>query len=1032
MKKSVLFLLAGSLLLAGCGINNDNPSASSHEDSQASVTPVNEISFAKTLYEVNSGDKVIISQNVTGVTYSFQGGTPEGVTLDSATGQIDFDAYGDTIPETTYIASKGSLTASTVVKFVMQQEIPTITISNVSKYLIDGDYVYCSAKTEKGREYPVTYSIKDNVSGITINEKGRVNFGEAVTDGTSFTVICESEGAKEEATFIAVKANVITADNEVIIEKGKQEDAYFTLNFNGNAVGKTETKQSDVKLYLDRVLQDVSLTYDEEKGEIKIPSSYISTLSAGEHSLQVSTKRNAVSLSLAVADKIVYDVETLTSIFEADYTGERPTFKENSLAGYYALGCDLDFENYLSKNAWAPIGAYNDGVFDIPFTGTFNGNGYALKNFTYGTTGAVAGLFGRSTGTIKNFSITGSISKTRSWSGVVVGNNAGTIRNIIADVELVNSGEENATGIITSTNHGTVENCLSLNQNAKGNINADLTWKQSGIIVGLNETDGTIKNCYAVGNEGEQIFGFSQNSEITTSNCGQMFTSLDALKGYDFSSLPKANFAIEKGEVPTLKVLSIPHTPGYFEFNDLPQYALKGDNVPLSVTIKPIERQTEYSSLVTYSLVGETYGATISQNMLNLETLDVEEAGATLNIKATLKIDEYGVDVSAQYSLPVYNSIGGLTITNQDANVLAGDSIAINLATTPASEVTGTFVATSEPSWKSCYFSMEDNVLTIKDDCPADLEITVSATAIGETVSKTFTVKELHTYFGNNVVHYSDEAASDFSYTLPSNVSEIGSLILDGATLDTSLYNFADGTLTLKKDAINDTGVQHVIKVNTGTGDAYRLFATIDSSDKVDETWLNNAFGANGYKKIASMEDFKSYFVFDGAIHIDMTNNFSQSAVYVLTTDLDFSDETFETIGKNMLGEENNQIFNGQFYGMGHSIKNISLSKEGSSWTNAFFAQIGGEGVGAVFQDVNFENCTISTGGGSFSGVVSAFVGDSAKIKNVNAYNCSVTAGDDTPFNHTQAVGGLFGKTWSTASYCTYNGYNINLVGAKG
>lgn len=1033
-KKSVLFLLAGSLLLAGCQTDNTNSSVSSQKDTQttSSVTPDAKIAFDKESYEVNSGDKVTVTGNVTGVTYSFQGGTPTGVTLDSSTGEITFDAYGETIPEATYIAVKGSQTASTVVKFVMKEEAPAVTISNVSKYLVDGDYVYGKAITSKGREYAVTYSIKDDLAGITINDKGRVSFGESITDGTNFTVICESKGVSQEMAFIAMKANIITAANEVIIEKGKQEDAYFTLDFNGNTAGKTETKQADVKLYLDNVLQNVDLTYNEETGEIKIPSTFISTLGAGEHAFQVTTKRNAVSLSLAIADKIIYDVETLVNIFEADYSGDTPTFKEGSLAGYYALGCDLDFASYLAKNAWAPIGAYSDEVFDIPFTGTFNGNGYALKNFTYGNLGAVAGLFGRNKGTVKNFSITGEISTVRSWSGVVVGNNAGTIKNIIADVKLINSGEQSATGIITSTNHGTIENCISLNANAKGNINPDITWRQSGIVVGLNETDGSIKNCYAVGAEGQQIFGSSNNSEVTIDNCGKMFTTLEALNAYDFSFLPSANFKVVEGGSPTLKVLSIPHTPGVFEFTSMPQYGMKGNSVPLAMTIKPVERQEEYASLVTYSFVGDDYGATISGGTLDLTNLNVPEAGGNLTIKASLSIAAYGVDLSKQYTLPVYNAIGGLTITNQETTITSGDSLKIGLATTPTSEVVGEFSATCETAWKSCYFSMEGDTLTVKDDCPADLEITVSATAIGETVKKTFTTKELHTYLGNNVVHYKDEATNDFVYAIPSNVTEISSLTLDGMALDASQYSFADGSLTLKKEAITDTGVQHVLKAVTGTGDAYRLFAAIDSGDKVDETWLNNAFGADGYKKISSMEDFKKYFAFDGATHTDLSSNFSQSAVYVLTADLDFSSESFETIGKDMLGVESNQIFNGKFYGMGHSIKNITISKEAGSWTNAFFAQIGGEGIGAVFQDVNFENVSITTGGGQFSGVVSAFVGDSAIIKNVNAYNCTVAIGSDTPFNHSLANGGLFGKSWSTSSYCTYNGYNINLIGLKG
>ena len=52
-------------------------------------------------------------------------------------------------------------------------------------------------------------------------------------------------------------------------------------------------------------------------------------------------------------------------------------------------------------------------------------------------------------------------------------------------------------------------------------------------------------------------------------------------------------------------------------------------------------------------------------------------------------------------------------------------------------------------------------------------------------------------------------------------------------------------------------------------------------------------------------------------------------------------------------------------------------------------------------------------------------------IRNVNAFNCKVVAGDNTHFNNGgTALGGLIGKTWSKdIKYCTFNGYNINMIG---
>ena len=145
---------------------------------------------------------------------------------------------------------------------------------------------------------------------------------------------------------------------------------------------------------------------------------------------------------------------------------------------------------------------------------------------------------------------------------------------------------------------------------------------------------------------------------------------------------------------------------------------------------------------------------------------------------------------------------------------------------------------------------------------------------------------------------------------------------------------------------------------------------------------------------------------------------------------MDFTGVDFHAIGNGLDGSEEGVIFNGQFYGLNHVIKNVTIQKDGSSWCDGFFRQIGGEGIQAIVQDINFENCNISKAGGNFTGVLSAFAGDSAKIRNINAFGCSVVSGDDTPFNHQTALGGLVGKSWSSnIKYCTYNGYNINRIG---
>lgn len=1027
MKKSLIFLAsAGLLFVAGCGKTSETTPESTGKNTTSDKAE-DKLVFEEDTYTVNPKDKVTVSGNVTGVTYAFQGGTPEGVTLDVTTGEIDFDPYSNPIPEKVYIASLNGKTATTVIKFNMQQEKPILTFENMSEYLVDGDVVLCSAKTEKGREYAVSYSLSEAVDGIAINaETGRVSYSASVLDGTQFTVVAESQGETKSKTFIVMKDHIIYSENDVILEKGSKEDAIFTLNFNGNENAEKETTSADVKFIVDEVLTEVEgFSYDKETKSVTIPHNYLSTLSSGEHNFKVTTKRNSVPLSLAIADKIIYDAKSFDTIFEADYSADTPTFKEGSLSGYYALGCDIDLTSLIAeKGDWAPIGAYNDGIYDIPFSGTFNGNGYSITGFSYKGMAAVNGLFGRNTGTIKNFKLVGSVT-AKSWSGALVGNNAGTIENIITDVSLVNEGQS-ATGVICSVNHGEIKNCISINESVQGNIDPDLSWKQSGLMIGLNETDGSIKNTYAIG--AGQIFGYSNNTEVTIENCGKVFATLSEMESNDFSNLPSHNFTVESNQLPTLKTLYVPHTPGVFSFGALPEYALKGATVSLSAIIKPEERKEEYKTYVNYSIVGENYGATIIDDSLSLNDINVPDDGATLSIKATLKIDEYGVDLEDTATILLYNSISGLTITNQESDFEAGNTVELKTATTPSSDIEATYTATTAPAWKSCYFTLIGNRLTIKDDCPDGLEITVSASAIGETDSKNFTVKRLNTFENNNVIHYKDDV-SDYSYTINAITSSIKEVTFDGVKVADTDYSFSDNTLTIDSSLISRDDTQHTLKIRDENDNIYRAFMTSTNDEKVDEAWITNCFG-NEYKTIASLEDFYTYFAVDGASHTDLVSNMSQSNVYVLKADLDFTGVDFHPIGESLNGD--NVIFNGKFYGLGHTIKNVNMSKATSSWGDGFFNQIGGEGITSVVQDINFADCSIVKAGGDATGVLSGYVGDSATIKNINAYNCTAASGDDQPFNHETAVGGIVGKSWSNnIKYCTFNGYNINLVGNK-
>jgi len=218
-----------------------------------------------------------------------------------------------------------------------------------------------------------------------------------------------------------------------------------------------------------------------------------------------------------------YDTDGSTIVI--DSTLELSCIREK-LDGVYKLTEDIDLEGYDydgDGKGWMPIGNST-----ARFTGTLDGNGYAIRNMTINrpvdsriglfghidgtnaklinirlldinvtgesvlggaTVGGLAGLLAE--GTIENSYATGrvSVSGPDSIAGGLVGVNAsGTIQNSYAVVHVV--GAERVGGLV-GMNADTIQNSY-----AAGNVKGS---KDIGGLVGYNTPSGTIQDSYAVG-----------------------------------------------------------------------------------------------------------------------------------------------------------------------------------------------------------------------------------------------------------------------------------------------------------------------------------------------------------------------------------------------------------------------------------------------------------------------------------------------------------------------------------------------------
>ena len=241
--------------------------------------------------------------------------------------------------------------------------------------------------------------------------------------------------------------------------------------------------------------------------------------------------------TFAQLNAIRYDLdgngEADDSAHQSDYTSAFP----NAASGMgcpqsgctgYKLTTDLDFNDsaWTMGSGWEPIGTDTNR-----FTAIFDGGGNILSNLFIDRTGD-AGLFGTSSGIIKNVGLidvnvegsatvgsllgsnrnevsncfaTGQVSSATGTAGGLVGTNRDTIRTSYSRANVVNT--RNGGGLV-GNNEGALLACY-----ATGEVSTN---RSAGGLVGWNPSSASIKYCYATGSvsssgtgaDGQRVGGF--------------------------------------------------------------------------------------------------------------------------------------------------------------------------------------------------------------------------------------------------------------------------------------------------------------------------------------------------------------------------------------------------------------------------------------------------------------------------------------------------------------------------------------------
>lgn len=997
MKKKVSLLFLAMLpLFFGCSKTDETSSR---------------LCFEKSEYTIHSGDTVFLDGDYT---YAFLGDIPENVSLDSKTGKITF---GEDVPNYTqvlYQAFDGSRKSDPIVLTLIQEKkTPTLSFINLSSRLCSGDYVLASSSTGSS----ISYRLKEKVRGVQIDTStGQVTYQDNAKENDAYTVVIESDDAKEEKIFHVAKDNLVKASlNKQVSEASSTHSSYFTLDF--SAVPNHEDQSVLGVLYGNKLAEKEDYVYDNDKKTLAVRPSLLEKLSIGENTLTIVTPRNPVRVTWIKATKILMTAEDLFSINDS----------VENLRGYYVLGKDIDLSESLKTQRFKPIGIYQDKTDgtaqQYAFKGTFDGNGHTISGLLLNQTGELAfncGLFGyvNNLAVIRNLGVKGKgTSVVKSFSGGMVGVNEGRIENCFADVDLQSDAlGENAYHMIggfCGRNLGTIESCYAL-----GRVEGD---SEIGAFVGRNE--GEISHCYALkssypsfgeGIPGEETSLFGSESQFIQSSNNLSFDP--------------TYWEIKQGSLPQLKTY-IPYLYPYdLKIIDQGNYTL-GDTISLKISLAPSSFEKDYLTRVEVT----TDDPGIEVNGFTLITKNATKKD--VHIQATLSLGED--TLQDEILIHLYEKPTSLTITDDLPSYLEpGERYRLRSQIEPYDanpRRTWSFV---DPSVTQYGFSLDGNILTVSEKVEYYTKdyIDIKVSASGLSATKRLSILKPH-YLTNTgaQILYSDDI-HPVSYTFPDSVS------LEGA----KLYRFhkeceatiSGQTVTINSNLLTQVPDRNIcFTLRLQNGSYYRLYASYRPHKK--ET------GSSQEKEIfviKNVQDFKTYFNLTEA-------NYSESKyayydkTFVLQGDIDFASEKIYSLGFDDPKSKAKE-FKGKIYGNDHVIKNARIEEnEGylgfsaeekknnyraSKYRVGFFTAFQGE-----IHDVTFDN--LKVGGNSWNGVFAGTIEEGAILEHVTIQNSRVTNGNGDSFSSKDYVTGKFSSSYLGKEMiaCTFDGSEENLIGER-
>lgn len=686
----------------------------------------------------------------------------------------------------------------------------------------------------------------------------------------------------------------------------------------------------------------------------------------------------------------------------------------------------LNEEGELTQK-WTPIASTSANAF----IGEFDGAGHSISGLYIDGEDAAVALFGfvGTNGsvhdlTIENASIKSTNASSSAYAALVVASNKGEVSGIKLVSSKVSGGC--MVGGVAALNEGTVTGCANesavVEQNTKkdqgvGGIvghnkgTVSLSYNKAHIvrghtatnyaylggIVGKNEGSGAvIENCY---NHGEvdvayYVGGIVGNAAGKITNCynvGTIPSNKKPIVGSSYSAtvtncyfLDTCGASDTKGTSKTaeeFKTLASALGGAFENTETFPRLKWENPNATFSVTlmVKPANAvvtmagQSNPTPTVANDTATYVYSGLAKGSYAWSVSCDTETADDYLPQNGTFTLSTADATETVTLEKCTYDVTFNLAPANVSLTLKQGEQ-----TLTPKSAASGTVVyalTMGNYHYEASAFGYN----------AASGDVTVAKTSGLGTQSITLTQKQSYDLTFTGL----PEGA-----TLTLTHAEGGEQTPTSSAGGTVVYHLVPETYAY---AVCCVGYKTLRGTVTLEAEAKNVAVTMTALAPWDGSTVATSFaGGDGGKDAPYEIESGEELAYLSSLVASGDKLISSNTYYVLTADIDLNNKAFTPIGA-----DSSHTFYGTFDGANHTIKNLSITAEGSN--AALFGR-----CGASLSNLTVQNATV-VGGASYNGVLAGYM--SSTVTNCVVKNSTVTASGDY-------IGGMVGQTSKAPKGC--------------